>query len=267
MPHLAMATILILQLVGLAGCTSSGDSLLSETLSEPLGGATTAKIEIDPGDGNLTIAELVGSEQELASGTLQYLENQGQPTHTVEMSGEQATLTLKASSGEQPWISLPWAACNGATEWQVQINPKVASDLAARTAGGNVNLNLAGMTIIRLLAETGGGNMTVALPDKAANLNATVKTGGGDVTVDAGSSMTGSNTLNASSGAGNVVVHLPGGIPARIHASSGMGKTIVDSRFNKIDDTTYQSPDYDSAIDRVEITVSSGAGNVTIETN
>lgn len=260
-------TLLALLLVTLAGCTGSGSSVLTQNLSEPLGSATTAKIEIDPGDGNLSIDQITGGEQALATGTLQYLENQGQPIHTVDTTSGQAALTLKASRGEKPWISLPWDTCNGATEWQVYLNPRVTSDLAAHTDGGNVKLNLAGMVITNLRADTGGGNVEVILPEKTANLSATVKTGAGNVTVEIGKSITGSSTVSASSGAGNVMVRLPGGIAARIHTTSGMGKTMVDSRFDKVDDTTYQSSDYDSAAARVEITVSSGAGDVTIESN
>jgi len=40
----------------------------------------------------------------------------------------------------------------------------------------------------------------------------------------------------------------------------------MDSRFNKIDSNTYQSPDYDGAANKVEITVNSGAGNVEVNT-
>jgi hypothetical protein len=43
-----------------------------------------------------------------------------------------------------------------------------------------------------------------------------------------------------------------------------MGKVILDERFTKIDDTTYQTSGYESAADRLEITASSGAGNVSI---
>ena len=77
---------------------------------------------------------------------------------------------------------------------------------------------------------------------------------------------TGSNNVNANSGAGNVVVRVPSGTAARIHATSGLGKLIIDSRFIKMDDNTYQSPDYDIASDKVEITAHSGAGNVSVST-
>jgi hypothetical protein len=43
-----------------------------------------------------------------------------------------------------------------------------------------------------------------------------------------------------------------------------MGKVIMAPQFGKVDDKTYQSPDYDSASDRVEIKVKSGAGNVSV---
>jgi hypothetical protein len=46
-----------------------------------------------------------------------------------------------------------------------------------------------------------------------------------------------------------------------------VGKVIVDSRFSKIDRNTYKSPDYDGAANKVEITVNSGAGNVSVNTN
>ncbi len=240
--------------------------VLTHNLSEPLGGATTAKVDIDVADGNLTIDRLAGSEQMLANGMLQYVEGQGLPTQSVNRINGQATLTLKARSSGRPWFRLPWAACNGATKWQIHLNPKVQSDITAHSGGGNVKLNLAGMAVTHLSADTGGGNMDVVLPDHVANLNVTARTGGGNVTVEIGDGTTGSNTVHANSGAGNVVVRVPSGIAARIHATSGWGKLIIDAHFDKMDDHTYQSPDYNSASDKVEITAQSGAGNVSVST-
>ena len=218
-------------------------NVLTQNLSEPLGNATAAKVTIDNGDGNLVMDGLTSGEQLLASGTLQYLEKQGLPIRTLNTSNGQATLQLKASGGGQPWFRFPWHTCNGATEWQIHLNPKVQFDLTAHSDGGNVRLDLAGMAVTHVAADTGGGNMDVVLPEDAANLSVTAK-----------------------SGAGNVVVRVPSSIAARIHASTGLGKVIVDSRFSKTDKNTYQSPDFDSAAKKVEITVNSGAGNVEVNT-
>jgi hypothetical protein len=271
MVRVIIPILLLGAMVGLASCGSvAAGSPLTDNLSEPLNGATTAVVDMDCGPGHLTIDRLTGGEPLLAGGTLQYLEKQGLPTRTLVAFGGQATLTLKGSGGSAGGSGFhwPWEACaGGAYEWQIHLNPDVPYDITAHSDGGNVKLNLAGMVVTRLSADTAGGDMDVVLPDNAAGLDVAAKTGGGNVTVEIGSGITGSNTVDANSGAGNVTVRVPGGIAAKVHATSGMGKVIVDPRFSKMDDNTYQSPDYDSAANRVEITVNSGAGNVSVNTS
>ena len=237
-----------------------------EKISEPLNGAKTAKIDIHAGDGNLTIDRLTGSEHELVSGTLEYFEKQGLPNRNLVSSNGQANLTLRGASAGRPWFHFPWSACNGATEWQIHLNPTVSSDIKAQTSGGNVKLNLGGMAVSGVSAGTGGGNLDVFLPENAAGLSVDARTGGGNVHVDIGSGITGSNVVNATSGAGNVSVSIPSGLAGRIYASTGLGKVFVDPWFSRIDNNTYQSIDFESAPNKVEITVKSGAGNVSVIT-
>lgn len=268
---LVTALIITILLAGtLAGCAPAGNGanskLLTYTLSEPLAGATAAKFDISTESGNLTIDMLAGSEPVLASGALQYLEGQALPARSLTTNDGQPTLTLKSSDNQQAGSRFPWEACNGATEWQVHLNPSVLSDIVAHSGGGNVRLNLAGMKVTRVSADTGGGNMEVVLPDNAANLSVIAKSGAGDVTIEIGSGITGSSTIETSSGAGNVSIRLPGGTAARIRTAGGMGKVTVDRQYSKVNDNTYQSPDYDSAADRIEISVNSGAGNINIST-
>lgn len=217
------------------------DTLLTNTFSEPLNGETTAKFNIHAGDGNLIIEPLSGSEPVLASGTLQYFEKQGLPARNLISQGDQVTFSLRGGADNRPRFRLPWAACNGATEWQVQLNPMLSSDITAHSDGGNVKLNLAGMVVTRVSADTGGGNLEVVLPDEASNLN-----------------------VFAKSGAGNVVVVIPNDMSARIQATTGLGKVIIDPRFTMIDKNTYQSSDFDHAAHKAEITLHSGAGNVSV---
>jgi len=245
---------------------SSNKGILTYNLSEPLCGASTAKVDIDTENGNLTIDTLTGGEPVLASGTLEYIKNQAMPTRSMDIRNEHAVFTLKSTGLGRPWFQLPWAACNGATIWQIHLNPNVQADITARSGGGNVELDLSGMTVTRVSADSGGGNLRVILPDHAANLSVAAKTGGGNVTVEIGRGTTGSNILNATSGAGNIEVYIPSGIAARIYATSGWGKEIVDSRFGNIEKHTYQSADFNTASDKVEITAQSGAGNVIVNT-
>ena len=219
------------------------NNVLTDTLLEPLNGATAVKVDINAGTGNLTIDKLTGSEQVLASGTLEYLEEQGPPPRTLKSSNGEATLTVRGEGARRSWFRFPWADCNGETEWRIHLNPTVSSDITTHSDGGNVELDLSGMAVTHVSADTGGGNMDVILPDSAPSLSVAAKTG-----------------------AGNVVVHVPSGIAARIHASTGLGKVIVGPEFSRIDGNTYESPDYDGAANKVEMTVSSGAGNVSVST-
>jgi hypothetical protein len=212
------------------------------------------------------IDALTRGESMLASGTLEYVENQEMPTRSVDTSNGQTKLTLKSRSIGRPLFHLPWSGCIAATDWQIHLNPNVQADITARSGGGNVKLDLAGMNVTRLAADSGGGNLDVVLPDNAANLSVIAKTGGGNVIVEIGRGTTGSNVLHATSGAGKVEVHIPSGLAAHIYATSGMGKEIVDRRFSNIDKHTYQSSDFEHAADKVEITVQSGAGNVIVNT-
>lgn len=239
-------------------------NLLTNNFSEPLNQAKAAIFDIQAGDGNLTIDSLSGDEAVLASGALQYFEKQSQPIQSRVSNGDQAKLTLRGSSAGQTWFHLPWSTCNGATEWQIHLNPTVCAEITAHSDGGNVRLDLAGMAVRRVSADTGGGNMDVVLPDEVANLSVTAKTGAGNVTVDIGNGTQGSNMIHANSGAGSVIVHIPSGMAARIQANSGMGKTSVDPVFIKIGKDIYQSPNFDSAANKVEITANSGAGNVSV---
>lgn len=241
------------------------NNVLIENLSEPLDGTKSARLEIDTHFANLTIDRLTGGEPVLASGTLEYLEKEGLPTRTLDSSGGHANLVLKGGGRPKSLFRMPWDSCNAAIEWQLHLNPMVPSDINAHSGGGNVKVDLTGMAVTHVSADSGGGNLELVLPDNAANINASARTGAGNVSVEIGRGLTGANTVNAGSGAGNVEVHVPGGIAVKVHASTGMGKAIVDSQFTKIDRNTYQSPDYDNAANKVEITAQSGAGNVTVD--
>jgi hypothetical protein len=232
-------------------------------LYELLGDAKKGKVDIIAGDGNLNMEALAGDDKVLAEGSLQYFENQGLPLIDLDSKNGSANLTIKGGRAEKPWFHLPWSACNGAKDWQIRLNPDIPLDIKAHSNGGNVRLDLAGMIVTHVSADTDGGNVDVILPDSAGSLCLNAETGAGNVTVEIGKN-TGSSTVSARSGAGNVIVNLPRAMAARIQAKTGLGKEMIDPSFSKVDEKTYQSPGFDSAENKVEILVSSGAGNVTV---
>lgn len=265
----AVAVCLVLLLAAAIAITilansNSGGAVVTEDLSAPVGSATSANINLHRYSGDLTIAALSGSETLLAAGKLPYLDTQSL-TRAIDSSSAQAVLALETRA-KQSGFRLPWVGCSDDTEWQIQLNPSLPTELTAYSGGGILKLNLAGMALTRLSAETGGGNVEVVLPENARSLTASLKTGAGNITVEIGNGTAGSSSVSASSGAGNVTVRLPGSLAARIHVTNGAGTTQIDPVFVKIDEHTYQSPDYDKAADRIEMTVSSGAGTVSVNT-
>lgn len=216
--------------------------VLSQALSEPANGATSAKLDIHRYSGDLAIDRSTSGKQDLASGLLPYLENQ-ELIRSADTINGQATLTFKTNT-KSSGFRLPWVGCNDDTQWQIHLTPGVPFEITAYSGGGTMALNLTGMTISRVSAETGGGNVSVVLPDQAADLLVSAKTG-----------------------AGNVLVTVPAKIAAKIYIETGAGKVSLDPRFSKIDDKTYLSPGYDNAVNKADITIKSGAGNVTVETN
>jgi hypothetical protein len=223
------------------GDVDISDKVLTEKFTEPLNGAKSATINIDTRHGNLVVDRLDSGDQLLAAGTLEYLEKRGLPSRGLSSSNHAAKLTIHGAGGSRGVVRLPWQACNAATDWNIHLSPRVALEIDAVSGGGNVKLDLTGVHVTRVSAESGGGNMEVILPEKLDNLN-----------------------VSAKSGAGNVSLQLPAGISARIHARTGLGKVVVDERFRKVDERTYESQDFDKGAHKVEITAESGAGNVTV---
>lgn len=239
-------------------------NLLTTTFSEPLSNTTVTKLIIDQGDGNLTIDGITGSDQFLATGNLQYFEKSGAPVSSVSINQGHYTLSLKANA-RQPWPRLPWAACNGATEWEIHLNPLVSYEISTQSGGGNVKLDLTKLTITHLETETGGGNMEIILPDNALNLDVTAKVGAGKVTIAVGNAIIGRNTINANSGLGEITIIVPEEIAASLQVNQG--QVNADSRFIKINESTYETINYADAANRVEIIVGSSAGKVNITSN
>jgi hypothetical protein len=143
------------------GGTTMAGNVLTHNLSEPLNGAKSATVDIDAGDGNLTIDRLASGEPVLASGTLQYLEKQGLPSRSLNISNGQADLTLRGEEGGQPWFRFPWSACNGATEWQIHLNPNVQFAKFDSNTFQSADYDHAAIKI-EITANSGAGNVSIS---------------------------------------------------------------------------------------------------------
>ena len=72
-------------------------------------------------------------------------------------------------------------------------------------------------------------------------------------------------SANIKGGIGPLHLRIPDGMAARIQANSGIGDVHVNGDFEHQGDV-YVSPDYETASNRVDVTISTGIGQVTVET-
>ncbi len=150
------------------------------------------------------------------------------------MAGSEARLSLKEEGS---------SIFNGATlsRWDIGLSPAVP--LAIRLNGGvgrNV-LELSDLNVTSLSLDTGIGQLDVTTPK------------------------TGSVTMRLNGGVGSASVRIPPGVGASIRVTSGLGGIHVDTtRFPKFGDL-YQTADYATAANKIDIQVDGGIGSITIQ--
>lgn len=125
--------------------------------------------------------------------------------------------------------------------WHLQLAPDLPFDLALKAGASDCRLDLRDLQIKRLRLDAGASSLHVTLPASA-----------------------GMTEVRCSSGAASLVIRVPGGVAARIRTKGGLSSTSVDRRRFPRQGTTYQSPDYDTATNRVDIQLQIGVGSVDI---
>jgi hypothetical protein len=202
-----------------------------ERIDEPLDGVERAELGVDFAAGTLQISQL-GDSSSLITGELD-LATQREPTWDISRSGGQASMTLEYRRGD--WMQ-NWRRGD---EWDLRISPRVGFSLDVNVGAGDATLDLDGLDIRALTVETGAGRTTIILPED------------GDFAAD------------ISGGVGQVVIEIPDEMAARVQISRGLGDVSVPSRFVR-DGDTYQTDDWRTSDNRVDLEIQVGVGQVTI---
>ena len=199
--------------------------------SIPLDGASRAEIELQHGAGELVLAAGASAGM-LAEGSFG-----GGLRYTAARRGDLLDVGMKMRV--EPVAFLNWAP--GGYDWDVRLNPAIPLVLKCETGASKSTLDLRDLNVTELKLETGASASEVTLPANA-----------------------GYTRVKVQAGAARVDIRVPGGVAGRIKTSSALASVIVDeTRFPGFDNR-YQSPDYDSARNRVEIEVETGVGAVTV---
>jgi len=207
-------------------------SMESEKL--PLGSLERADVYIEFRAGSLDIGSLSSGSPELAE--LEYDVINGQKTlvSSLQVRGTTAELRLDADHEEF------WG--DGGVDWRIDLTRNIPLSISIRSAASSVDLDLRRLMLTSLTLDIDAGNYSVILP-----------------------SSTGFTSVDVDVDIANVEISVPGTVAARIWINGDLSLIDVDRDRFPQDGDYYQSPDYDSAANRVEIVIDSDIGRVEVK--
>ncbi len=197
----------------------------TEALTLPLDGATDASIRIRFGAGDL-------ATRRAAAGHLVDGSFLGGVTHRLQGAGR-VELEQDTSRG------LPWLTYR--SSWKVGLTGDVPLDLRIDAGASRNVLDLRDLQVRSLELQTGASETRILLPRSA-----------------------GMTAVRVQAGAASLALEVPDGVMARIRTRVVLGNVQVDeARFRRVTGG-FESPDYTSGANRVEIDVQGGVGSLRI---
>jgi hypothetical protein len=127
-----------------------------------------------------------------------------------------------------------------------------------------LNLNLApGVPITSLNVQTGATDARLDLSSlRVNNLDMSI---GAATTFVRFPEAAGPMTAHISGGASTITLEIPPGVAAQIQHHGGLSTLNVDqSRFPQVNDSMFRSPDYDTAQNRVDLSIETGVTTITV---
>ena len=206
----------------------------TQTVNEPLNGVSDADIRLYHGAGRLSL-RASGAPGVLLSGSCV-----GGVDVTNLRSGPSARLDLRSRAG-QDWMDFPNFSGSNGYAWDLVVTPEIPVRLSLETGASESLLDLRELKITDLDVKTGASSTEVTLPAQAGLTRAKI-----------------------AAGAASVKLTVPGGVAARIRVQSGLAGINIDSNRFPASAGGNESPDYDSAANKVDIFVETGVGSVEI---
>jgi len=200
-----------------------------EQISIPLEGASMASIKLDHGAGRLTLRSGAEANEILNGrfgGGLQY---------KTQINGNQMEVKLRMPSQAWSW----WTG--ESLDWEVYLNNSIPLNLKFDSGASSSTIDLSDLKVTDLDIDTGASKTELTLPRNAGNTHVDIDTG-----------------------ASSLKVIIPPQVAARISVKTGIASVNINSRFPQLGGGLYQSPDYATTSNRVDMTIDSGVGSIEV---
>jgi Cell wall-active antibiotics response 4TMS YvqF len=237
-PFLIAAAIVVVLGVGLwfSGIWSGmGAQLVHEPVSQLLGAAARADVTIAMGVGQLRIGAL-DQPNNLIAGDISY-SDRSSVDRSFALRGDTASFTLREQHSQANSLI---KHSDDAAIWNLRLNPATPMRLTIETSVGASTIDLRQIHVTELDLKTGIGTTTLTLPRQ------------------------GHVQVHISGGVGNTTIVIPAGVAVRLAIDAGVGSIKFPDAYQQQGDA-YVSPDYETAANRIDLTASSGIGNITIK--
>lgn len=223
--------LIVLGIMGIAQAFSRR-SARAEMLRIPQEGASSARITLRHGAGELNLNENAGSG-ELLDGSF----NGGVENH-VQRKVDSVSVELQAPETSIPFFT-PFDS--GRLRWDIGLNRDVSLSLNIETGASQNRLDLKNLLVKDLRLATGASSTEIHFPANAGETRAVLK-----------------------SGAATVNAYVPAGVAARIQVDSGLSSINIDTaRFPRVGNR-YESPDFASAENRLSLDIETGVGSISV---
>lgn len=204
-----------------------------EEVTIPLEGAERARVHIQHGAGRLHLVGDAPAPGELLAGTFG-----GGLAYSTKSDGHTLDLKLKPDQHGMPF--LVWGPSSG-FRWNFSLSREIPLELELETGAGETQLDLRDLRVTHLHLQTGASSSTVTMPGAAGHTRAKIEAGAAAVTVT-----------------------IPQGVAARIQTQSGLAAVNIDrDRFPR-QGKVYQSPDYETAANKLDLEIETGVSSVSV---
>jgi hypothetical protein len=202
-----------------------------ENASIDLQGAASVDLKVNHGAGELKLHS-GASANEFAHGTFT-----GGLEHKATRNGDRLEVRMRPA---KDFLDFPFFGPRNQLDWDVALNAGVPIALKLNLGANKSDLDLHDMNITDLDLDTGASDSKLTLPSR------------------------GRFRADLDLGAASLEVIVPEGLSARIRASLGAADLKIDqSRFPR-NGSYYQSPDYETAANAVDMTIDAGAASIKV---
>jgi hypothetical protein len=217
---LALVGAVVLLLIAAPNLGLAADTeLKTDRFTEPVGAATSARVDLDLWSSPAHVFALSGSEN--------LIEVEATYTGAILFSASgQQEKTVRLSREFDSFVPFFWLEALGRERLEIGLNPAVPIELNMDGGSGPADLDLSQLQLLALNLDSGSGSIAVTLPESGVEFDADIHSGSGAVSIVAPAGARAN--LQIESGSGAVAIDISDGAQANLRIESGSGSVTVD---------------------------------------